>query len=107
MAALELGDIAHSVGFNSPISIEGYSESDASSFLSEMLLIRRVEYKLANARRDGLIGGPVHLGVGQEAIAVGVSASLRRSDRVFGAHRSHSHVISLGSSIRKLFAEVL
>jgi TPP-dependent pyruvate/acetoin dehydrogenase alpha subunit len=57
--------------------------------------------------RDGLVGGPVHLGVGQEAIAVGVSASLRPSDRVFGAHRSHSHLLALGSSTHKLFAEVL
>ncbi len=49
----------------------------------------------------------MHLGVGQEAMAVGVSEGLRRSDKVFGAHRSHSHVLALGSSIHDLFAEVL
>ena len=72
-----------------------------------MLTIRMVEQHLADMRKEGKIGGPVHLGIGQEAIAVGVSQHLRRSDMVFGAHRSHSHVLALGGSIRALFAEVL
>lgn len=75
--------------------------------LRSMLSIRHAEHCLARHRQAGLIGGPVHLGVGQEAVAVGVSASLRATDRVFGAHRSHSHLLALGSSIHKLFAEVL
>jgi pyruvate dehydrogenase E1 component alpha subunit len=72
-----------------------------------MYLIRRAEQQLAIGRRDGLIDGPVHLGVGQEAIAVGVSVALRNSDRVFGAHRSHAHILALGSPVRALFAEIL
>ena len=75
--------------------------------LQMMLRIRLAERCLAEGRRDGLIGGPVHLGVGQEAVAVGVAAELRKTDRVFGAHRSHSHVLSMGSSLHRLFAEVL
>jgi pyruvate dehydrogenase E1 component alpha subunit len=58
-------------------------------------------------RRDGHIGGPVHLGAGQEAVAVGISAHLRKSDRVFSAHRSHAHLLALGTDVRKLFAELL
>jgi pyruvate dehydrogenase E1 component alpha subunit len=76
-------------------------------YLKSMLRIRLAERQLAAGRRDGQIGGPVHLGVGQEAVAVGVSAHLRKSDRVFGAHRSHSHLLALGSSVGGLFAEVL
>jgi len=72
-----------------------------------MMRIRLAENRLARARRDGFIGGPVHLGVGQEAIAVGVTQHLRPSDRVFGTHRSHSHLLALGSSVHGLFAEVL
>ncbi len=70
-------------------------------------MIRAVERQLAAARRDGLIGGPVHLGVGQEAIAVGLSQHLFASDFVFGTHRSHSHLLALGADVKKLFAEVL
>lgn len=75
--------------------------------LRMMLLIRHAECCLAAGRRDGIIGGPVHLGVGQEAVAVGVAAELRKSDRIFGAHRSHSHVLSMGACLHGLFAEVL
>jgi TPP-dependent pyruvate/acetoin dehydrogenase alpha subunit len=40
-----------------------------------MTTIRKTENQLALGRKEGLIGGPIHLGVGQEAIAVGVSVS--------------------------------
>ena len=49
----------------------------------------------------------MHLGVGQEAIAVGVSQNLLKTDYVFGNHRSHSHLLALNSNFYKLFAEVL
>ncbi len=84
-----------------------FSSQIAHSLLCNMLLIRLAENQIAEGRRLGFIGGPVHLGVGQEAVAVGVSSSLRPSDRVFGAHRSHSHLLALGSSVQSLFAEVL
>jgi len=72
-----------------------------------MILIRKTEEKIAEGRKSGLIKGPVHLGAGQEAIAVGISQHLRNSDRVFGAHRSHAHLLALNPNPYKLFAEVL
>ena len=76
-------------------------------FLKRMILIRKVEQQIALSRKNGLIHGPVHLGVGQEAIAVGVSRHIKSSDRVFGAHRSHAHLLALNPDFYKLFAEVL
>ncbi len=107
MISSSLGDLADPCKYQEPIDINGRPKADLLEHLRSMLSIRMVERHLANMRRDGLIGGPVHLGVGQEAIAVGVSASLRKTDRVFGAHRSHSHMLALGASIHGLFAEVL
>lgn len=89
------------------LQIDGHGAAALRANLRTMLLIRKAEQHLAEKRREGLIGGPVHLGVGQEAIAVGVSASLGATDRVFGAHRSHSHLLAVGSSLHGLFAEVL
>ena len=77
------------------------------SLLESMILIRGVEVKLAEARQSGMIGGPVHLSIGQEAIPVGLSHWIHAEDRVYSAHRSHGHLIALGSDIRSLFAEVL
>ena len=47
------------------------------------------------------------MGAGQEAIAVGVSKYLQKSDRVFGAHRSPSHLLALNPDPKKAFAEIL
>ena len=89
------------------LKISNISKSTLEKFLFSMTLIRNAEIKIAKAKKEGIITGPVHLGVGQEAIAVGVSQSLIKSDRIFGAHRSHSHILSVDGNLHKLFAEVL
>jgi len=105
--AFDLKDLVDPNKYHEPINIQGQNPDVLKLQLRMMLTIRMVEQHLAKMRKDGLIGGPVHLGVGQEAVAVGVSGCLRNTDRVFGGHRSHSHLLALGSSIRGLFAEVL
>lgn len=107
MDYMNLGELALASSNHSALQISATNSAELKLCLSKMMLIRAVERRLAEARRDGLVGGPVHLGVGQEAVAVGMSSVLRPSDRVFGAHRSHSHLLALGSDVRKLFAEVL
>lgn len=99
--------LADPAEFHAELDLAGTPAERLRAYMGSMQRIRLAERQLAAGRRDGLIGGPVHLGVGQEAVAVGVSAHLRTSDRVFGAHRSHSHLLALGSSVRGLFAEVL
>jgi len=93
--------------FHGSISVDNIDNNTLHELLKSMIIIRKTEQKLALARKDKLIGGPVHLGAGQEAIAVGISGSLQSSDRVFGAHRSHSHLLALNPDFYKLFAEVL
>lgn len=107
MQSFELGAYADPTQFHEDLDISGWDPAHLLGFLESMIRIRLVEQKLALGRKDGVIGGPVHLGVGQEAVAVGVSHSLRHTDRIFGCHRSHSHLLATGSSVRKLFAEVL
>ena len=103
----ELNGLADPTKFQEPLSIEGIDSSKLINMMKSMIIIRKTEQRLAKARKEGLIGGPVHLGAGQEAIAVGISESLQSSDRVFGAHRSHSHLLALNPDFHKLFAEVL
>jgi TPP-dependent pyruvate/acetoin dehydrogenase alpha subunit len=107
MSVRELGALADPARFHEPIDIDQQDAGILVAQLRMMLRIRMAEQHLAVHRKEGLIGGPVHLGIGQEAVAVGVSQQLRASDRVFGAHRSHSHALALGSSLHGLFAEVL
>jgi TPP-dependent pyruvate/acetoin dehydrogenase alpha subunit len=103
----QLQGLADPSKFQGPISIDGISPEILKSMLNSMSIIRKTEQQLAKGRQEGLIGGPVHLGVGQEAIAVGISQLLQKTDRVFGAHRSHSHLLALNPDFYRLFAEVL
>ena len=107
MTDWSLGSLADPASCHEPVDIAGQDVALLHAQLRMMLRIRLAERCLAEGRRERLIGGPVHLGVGQEAVAVGVAAHLRKTDRVFGAHRSHSHVLSTGASLHRLFAEVL
>lgn len=107
MTNCSLGHLSDSAQLHEPLNVVGQDRAVLSRQLEMMLRIRLAERCLANGRRDGLVGGPVHLGIGQEAVATGVASVLRKTDRVFGGHRSHSHVLSMGGSIYRLFAEVL
>ena len=102
-----LDNLLNPTKFHDPISIDEQSIENLKNFLNLMLIIRKTEQQLAVGKKNGLIGGPVHLGVGQEAIAVGISNNLKKTDRVFGAHRSHSHLLALNPNFYRLFAEVL
>ncbi len=49
--------------------------AELRSMLFQLYLIRGFETKLLNLANEGLIHGPVHTSIGQEAIAVGAMAN--------------------------------
>ena len=55
----------------------------------------------------GLIGGAVHLYIGQEAVAVGACATLERDDYVTSTHRGHGHAIAKGADVGPMMAELM
>lgn len=71
-----------------------------------MLLIRKVEEMLGNASRAAELPGPVHLCVGQEAVAVGVCDHLSHGDWIASTHRGHGHFLAKGGDTTALVAEV-
>jgi TPP-dependent pyruvate/acetoin dehydrogenase alpha subunit len=70
----------------------------------QMVLIRHFEELALKLRHDGLIHGVVHPYSGQEAIAVGVCANLRTTDRIVSNHRGHGHCIAKGADIKRMMA---
>jgi len=54
---------------------------------------------------DGLYGA-FHTYVGEEAIAVGVSAALNDDDYIASTHRGHGHLIAKGGDLNKMTAEI-
>jgi pyruvate dehydrogenase E1 component alpha subunit len=74
--------------------------------LREMLLVRRFEERAGEAYAQGLIGGFCHLYIGQEAVAVGALAAIRKDDYVFASYREHAHALVQGTSSRAIMAEL-
>lgn len=81
-------------------------QSTLLDWYRQMLLIRRIEERLSAASLEGELPGPVHVSIGQEAIAVGVSAALRADDWVASTHRGHGHFLARGGEPRALVAEI-
>src|SRR5678810_1326865 len=81
-------------------------KAEAVELYRRMVLIRVCEERLAKSHQRGLIHGACHTYVGQEAVAVGVCAHLRREDAVFSTHRGHGHALAKGLDPRALFAEL-
>lgn len=80
--------------------------SEQIELYRRMILIRKAEERLAADFKAGQLPGPVHLYIGQEAVAVGISAHLRDTDRMTSTHRGHGHFLAKGGNLNAMFAEV-
>lgn len=76
------------------------------SLLRDMVRIRRVEETLAELYPSGEMRTPTHFSIGQEAVAVGVCAALRRDDVVYSGHRCHAHYLAKGGDLHGMVAEL-
>lgn len=88
-------------------SIKDFSKKELLGFYREMLLIRRFEEKAGQLYGMGLIAGFCHLYIGQEAIATGMSHTMKEGDKVITTYRDHGHMISVGADPKKIMAELL
>jgi TPP-dependent pyruvate/acetoin dehydrogenase alpha subunit len=71
-----------------------------------MLRIRMVQERIEAEYLEDRMKTPVHLYIGQEAIAVGVCAALERNDPISSNHRSHGHYLAKGGDLKELIAEL-
>lgn len=78
----------------------------SGSLLYSMLRIRMVEEAIAARYEHQEMRCPVHLSIGQEAVAVGVASALDRRDAVLSTHRAHAHYLAKGGDLRAMIAEI-
>ena len=78
----------------------------ATRLYKKMLLIRRFECRLAEVYHTDVIKSPVHLSVGQEAVAVGVCDPLERQDVISNTYRCHATYIAKGGNLNTMMAEL-
>ena len=75
-------------------------------YYRDMLMIRRFEEKAGQLYGMGLIGGFCHLYIGQEAVVVGMQASIEDGDAVVTSYRDHGHMLACGMDPRGVMAEL-
>jgi pyruvate dehydrogenase E1 component alpha subunit len=84
-----------------PIALERLKK-----FYQDMLLIRRFEERAGQLYGMGLIGGFCHLYIGQEAVVVGMQATLKPQDQVITTYRDHGHMLACGMDPAGVMAEL-
>src|ERR1700756_842417 len=75
-------------------------------FYKSLYRIRRVEETIAAIYPTDKIKSPVHLSIGQEAVAVGVCEALQPQDIVFGTYRGHALYLAKGGDMKQMVAEL-
>ena len=61
---------------------------------------------LAASATPAKVRGPLHLSTGQEAVAAGVCANLRRDDLLTSTHRGHGHTLAKGADMARMMCEL-
>ena len=83
----------------------------AKDFLAQLyksqFTIRLFETSCIQLYRQGLIRGYLHPYLGEEAIATGVCAALRKEDYIVSTHRGHGHCIARGGELKRMVAEII
>lgn len=73
----------------------------------QSLRIRMTEEKIIELYPSDLIQSPVHLSIGQEAVAVGICANLNIDDWIFINYRGHAFYLAKGGPMPEFFAELM
>jgi pyruvate dehydrogenase E1 component alpha subunit len=92
------------------MAFPGNSDDGCAALLrhyEQLLVIRRCEERLQRLFAEGEVPGFIHLGIGQEAISVGVMSTLGDADTIASTHRGHGHALAKGMPLDGFFAELL
>ena len=81
-------------------------KAESLSLYRRLLLARRAEEKIRQEYPKNEMKTPVHLGVGQEAIPVGVCHCLPGATKTFGTYRNHALFLAVTDDTDRFFAEL-
>ena len=80
---------------------------DRLGLLRDMLTVRKFEERCVELYSAAEIRGFLHVGIGEEAVAVGVCRSLDEGDAVVSTYREHGHALAKGVPMDAVMAEML
>lgn len=85
---------------------KGIDQSVLLNLYRTVSKIRKVQLKIEELYHQDEMKTPVHLCIGQEAIAAAICENLTKEDYVFSNHRGHGHYIAKGGDLRAMIAEL-
>lgn len=88
------------------IELEHGPEEQGHELLRQMLRIRRFEERCVELYSATKIRGFMHLYIGEEAVAVGVSQALQPQDAVVSTYREHGHAMVRGVPVASIMNEM-
>ena len=91
----------------SPVLLTLPSTEQLIEMFRRMCLIRAFEEHARELYMQGKIRGSTHMYIGEEAVAVGACAALRRDDYITSTHRGHGHCLAKGGNPPQMMAELL
>jgi TPP-dependent pyruvate/acetoin dehydrogenase alpha subunit len=92
---------------NEHSTIIGLRDAELVMRYRDMMRIRMVEEEIAARYGQQKMRCPVHLSIGQEATAVGVSAALTLADQIVSTHRCHAHYLAKGGDLTAMLCELM
>jgi len=90
---------------NAPIN-QALSAENKIKLYEQMARIRRFEQESLRWYNKGVMGGFLHLYIGQESVAVGTISLCGENDHIITAYRDHGHALAVGMSMNECMAEM-
>lgn len=84
-----------------------YDKAFLGDMYKKMQAARKFEERVQWLFAQGMVHGTTHLGIGEEATAVGTIMALGANDYVFGTHRGHNQGLTKGLDVNEMMAEIL
>lgn len=89
----------------SPVN-RSLSPKDKIDLFRQMVRIRRFEQASLKQYNLGMMGGFLHLYIGQESVAVGAASLMGEHDHMITAYRCHAHALAVGMTMNECMAEL-
>ncbi len=86
---------------------EKLSKQLLQDMCERMMTARKFEEQVQQLFALGMVHGTTHLGIGEEATAVGSVFALEPQDYMLATHRGHDQAIAKGIDINHMMAEIL
>ncbi len=94
-------------GTSEPVAVLSASQrAELTGLFTVMTRVRKFEERVHTAYLDGFVYGTTHLCTGQEAVCVGVTATLNADDYLSYTYRGHGVCIARGMPMTRAFGEI-